>query len=405
MTEIKRRVSTRSLRKGALIEETYAICRVWDGNKVTSEFENMRAGNALSASNRAWLREVMATFAERFPDTERRAAGGPRTIRHGVGPLAFVPALSTGRTGCVVLYFAVDWLFPTTRMAYLGTKDVLPFVLERLEPLVAAGRTISTTAFCGRDLLRMATAFELLSKGTTRQFQPYQLSDEWLLYRLHALAETRTQCAAHGGGAGMAALPDGAGRSRTGACCACTSSNGSTIRPRAPSWSSSCPIRRVLPMPKASPMPSWKERLTQGLEPVLLLNDPRPKLSAYHDMPFAIFHYPPQVEFALRAELALLKTRLEQQGKRVTVVSLAECLGSAIDAVMPVEVLVEAEQAVGLEATIATLHQILSEYQPLAEFVVRRIANRCHTATTTSSSWCGPALCSRSTARHRSWNN
>ena len=42
------------------------------------------------------------------------------------------------------------------------------------------------------------------------------------------------------------------------------------------------------------------------------------KLSAYHDMPYAIFHYDPNEEFALRAQVTLLQTRLELRGKRVT---------------------------------------------------------------------------------------
>ena len=56
---------------------------------------------------------------------------------------------------------------------------------------------------------------------------------------------------------------------------------------------------------------NWKERLKLDLEPVLASPDPRGKLSAYHDMPYAIFYYPPEVEFDLRAELDLLTTRLE----------------------------------------------------------------------------------------------
>ena len=37
------------------------------------------------------------------------------------------------------------------------------------------------------------------------------------------------------------------------------------------------------------------KRLTEDLEPVLSLRDPREKISAYHDMPFAIFRYSPEV--------------------------------------------------------------------------------------------------------------
>ncbi len=121
-------------------------------------------------------------------------------------------------------------------------------------------------------------------------------------------------------------------------------------------------------------MTDWKERLTNRLEPVLRSADPRPDISAYHDMPYAIFRYPPEEEFGVRQELALLRTRLEQAGKRVTTISLAECMHRALeDEGMSTEALIDAEKSVGLEPTIETIHQVLSEYQPLDELVAQRI--------------------------------
>lgn len=121
-------------------------------------------------------------------------------------------------------------------------------------------------------------------------------------------------------------------------------------------------------------MPDWKERLTRQLEPVLMQPDPRQQLSAYHDMPYAIFRYPPEEEFGVRRQVSLLRTRLEQSGKRVTIISLAECLATALEAEdMGLDALVDAEKSVGLEATVDTIFQILSEYQPLDELVARRI--------------------------------
>ena len=94
----------------------------------------------------------------------------------------------------------------------------------------------------------------------------------------------------------------------------------------------------------------WQTRLTQKLEPVLREADPRPQISAYHDMPYAIFRYPPEDEFAVRKQLTLLRTRLEQSGKRVTVVSLAECMTAALDAKgLDAAALAEAEKSVGLD--------------------------------------------------------
>lgn len=121
-------------------------------------------------------------------------------------------------------------------------------------------------------------------------------------------------------------------------------------------------------------MPDWKDRLTGQLEPLLKLPDPRQQISAYHDMPYAIFRYPPEEEFAVRQQVSLLRTRLEQIGKRVTIISLATCLNEALQSEdMGPEALVDAEKSVGLEATVETVFQILSEYQPLDELVARRI--------------------------------
>jgi hypothetical protein len=121
-------------------------------------------------------------------------------------------------------------------------------------------------------------------------------------------------------------------------------------------------------------MPDWKDRLTQQLEPLLKQADPRQRISAYHDMPYAIFRYPPEEELAVRQQVSLLRTRPEQIGKRITTISLAECLNETLEAEgMGPEALVDAEKSVGLEATVETIFQILSEYQPLDELVARRI--------------------------------
>ena len=121
-------------------------------------------------------------------------------------------------------------------------------------------------------------------------------------------------------------------------------------------------------------MNDWKKRLTETLEPALRELDPRMRISAYHDMPYAIFRYPPEDEFALRAEISLLETRLEQAGKRVTRISLAECMAEALRAEgIDTDSLIEAEMTVGLDAVIQTIHNVLSEYQPLDELVAAKI--------------------------------
>ena len=114
-------------------------------------------------------------------------------------------------------------------------------------------------------------------------------------------------------------------------------------------------------------MNDWKERLRGKLEPILEMRDPRPKLSAYHDMPYAIFWYPPDVEFELRKELELLVTRLSQKGKVITTISLAECLDAALREHAPWEKLAEAERTLGVSAAIDTVHEVLATYCPLVD--------------------------------------
>ena len=62
-------------------------------------------------------------------------------------------------------------------------------------------------------------------------------------------------------------------------------------------------------------MSDMAQRLTGQLEPVLASADPRPGISAYHNMPYALFRYDPEDEFELRRQVTMLQIRLEQGGK------------------------------------------------------------------------------------------
>ena len=115
------------------------------------------------------------------------------------------------------------------------------------------------------------------------------------------------------------------------------------------------------------------ERLKEDLEPVLTLADPRAKLSAYHDMPYAIFYYNPDEEFELRKQITLLQTRLTQKGKRVSRISLAQCLDEAMRSQRPLEDWFAAEREQGTETTVETVHSVLSKYAPLVDLVASQM--------------------------------
>ena len=56
-------------------------------------------------------------------------------------------------------------------------------------------------------------------------------------------------------------------------------------------------------------MSKLQDCIRQSLEPVLELPDPRPRLSAYHDMPYALCRYDPGDELELRQEVRLPRQR------------------------------------------------------------------------------------------------
>ncbi|MFM7202021.1 MAG: BREX protein BrxB domain-containing protein [Myxococcota bacterium] len=115
-------------------------------------------------------------------------------------------------------------------------------------------------------------------------------------------------------------------------------------------------------------------RLKQHLEPILLLPDPRQRLSVYHDMPYALFRYAPEDEFSLRQQVTLLETRLTQQGKRVSRISLAECLEAAMSAQRPLPEWYDVERELGTETVVETVHAVLSESEPsLVELVASQL--------------------------------
>jgi hypothetical protein len=120
-------------------------------------------------------------------------------------------------------------------------------------------------------------------------------------------------------------------------------------------------------------MSDLEQRLRHDLEPILELADPRERLSAYHDMPYALFRYAPEEEFELRAQMTLLETRLSQKGKHVTRISLAECLDEAMRSQRPLEEWFTAERELGTDTLVETVHSVLSEHAPLVELVAARM--------------------------------
>ncbi len=120
-------------------------------------------------------------------------------------------------------------------------------------------------------------------------------------------------------------------------------------------------------------MSTLKSRI-EGLEADLMARPMRHAI--YHDLPFAVFCYPPEEEWAMRNELRLLKTRLEQQADRAVVtISLAELLWTSVENSEGVATVTRKEQRDGFEAAQAQINTYLSDpdWQPLPELLLERL--------------------------------
>lgn len=190
-----KKLSTRLLRKGALVEETYRAFQHWDlADSFTNNLRRIRASNAIGADNQAWLREVIATISNRFNGGEdyiplaRLAKAGFPLDKWRSCLLWHI-----GQTDGLFYQFATEWLFEEhVRGTYsIRTEAVVPFVGKATKNKLAKGGTLSAYGIqrAARDLLLMAKDFGLLTGSAIKHFAPHHLSEDAFLYVLYALKD------------------------------------------------------------------------------------------------------------------------------------------------------------------------------------------------------------------------
>src|ERR1017187_4162878 len=120
-------------------------------------------------------------------------------------------------------------------------------------------------------------------------------------------------------------------------------------------------------------MSSLKERI-ELLE--CDLKEIPPRISVYHDLPFAILRYDPTDEWELRREVKLLATRLEATGKEVHLIPMSEFLWRAIDESEGLDEVVELERREGYKTAQRQVSTYLSNpiWKPLAAMLVDRLS-------------------------------
>jgi hypothetical protein len=187
-----RQPSTRLLRKGALVEETYVAFKHFDLGATWSEnLHRVRETNAIGAPNQAWLREVLVTISSRFGLNDDylplvRLAQANFPLDKWRSCLLW----HIGHTDLLFYRFATDWLFEEfLRGTYsIRSEALAPFVstitTRRGEHLSEYGRKRAA-----RDLLLMAADLGLLTGKAVKHFTAFHLPEESLLYVLYAIRE------------------------------------------------------------------------------------------------------------------------------------------------------------------------------------------------------------------------
>jgi hypothetical protein len=193
VNKAEKSLSTRLLRKGALVEETYRAFQSWDTREsFAHNLQQVRSNNTVGAPNSAWLREVLATLSSRFNHGEGYMPLA-RLARAGFPLDKWRSCLlwHIGQTDGLFYQFATEWLFDEhQRGTYsIRTEAVVPFVSKITNGRLARCHSLSTygSQRAARDLLLMAKDLGLLTGGVIKHFAPHPLPEEAFLYVVYGL--------------------------------------------------------------------------------------------------------------------------------------------------------------------------------------------------------------------------
>lgn len=189
-------VSSYTIIKGALIEETYAVFRGWDFERTPEEnLDAMRATNSVGAKSASWLLDLYKVLHRRF-DPAGRDRPLVQLAQAGCPIDVWKPVLlwHMTRDEFLVRDFLATWLYEHFAGGTLRirTQDLFPYLRGLHDRgLVTEPWRESTLKRVASELLKIAVDFGLLRGSIVREFASYQLPDESFLYLLHAMSESQ----------------------------------------------------------------------------------------------------------------------------------------------------------------------------------------------------------------------
>lgn len=177
-------VSSFTIIKGSLIDETYAAFADWDFSSTKLEnLQRLERDNPVGAQSHNWARDVRKVINRRF-DPEGRDRPLVELAQGRCDPFVWRPLLlwHMTRDEFLVRDFLITWLYPQYEAGTyrLGTDDVVKYLasLNTKKGITWSGDwTQATTDRVASGLLRIAADFGLLTGGAFKEFASFHLPD------------------------------------------------------------------------------------------------------------------------------------------------------------------------------------------------------------------------------------
>ena len=189
-------VSSFTLIKGTMLEETYQVFARWD--RAASKRENLdrlRDENYVGASSLTWLRDVAKVLNRRYDPAGRDRA--LVTLAKGGCSLDEwrpIALWHMTRDEFLLRDFLVGWLFPSFESgAYrIRTEELEAYLrdIARRGGIVEHEWSDVTRQRVAAGLLKAATDFGLLKGVAMKEFAGYHLPERSFLYLLHAMRDS-----------------------------------------------------------------------------------------------------------------------------------------------------------------------------------------------------------------------
>lgn len=190
-------VSSFTLIKGALLDETYAAFAEWDLARTQDQnLDRLRKTNWVGAPSSNWLRDVAKVIHRRF-DTHGRDRPLVILAQRGCPREVWDPLWLWHATQDEFLLadFLQGWLYERHSEGALRLRaehlfEYLGSLPGRAEALTGTDSwSESTTKRVASGLLKIGADVGLLRGAQVREFVPFRLPDPSFLYLLHAIAE------------------------------------------------------------------------------------------------------------------------------------------------------------------------------------------------------------------------